>query len=95
MVNEGDRDTDEVLQIYIQNEGAEHAPRNPRLCAFRRIHIPAKGEMEITLAVPEARTRVVDDEGHLCAEGTPVFYVGLGQPDERTEELTGHHSIRV
>ncbi len=95
VVNEGDRDTDEVLQIYIQNEGAEHAPRNPRLCAFRRIHIPAKGEMEITLAVPEARTRVVDDEGHLCAEGTPVFYVGLGQPDERTEELTGHHSIRV
>ncbi len=95
VVNEGDRDTDEVLQIYIQNEGAEHAPRNPRLCAFRRIHIPAKGEMEITLAVPEARTRVVDDEGHLCTEGTPVFYVGLGQPDERTEELTGHHSFRV
>ena len=27
--------------------------------------------------------------------GTPAFFVGLGQPDERTEALTGHAAVRV
>ena len=95
VVNEGGVDTDEVAQVYVQNEGAAHAPRNPRLCAFRRVHVSAGQSVTVALDIPAERLKVVDDEGRLVDEGTPVFFAGLGQPDPRTEALTGHRSLRV
>ena len=95
VVNEGSIDTDEVVQVYVQNEGSVHAPRNPRLCAFQRVHVPAGQAVRVALDIPAERLKVVDDEGRLVDEGTPVFYVGFGQPDARTAELTGRESIRI
>ena len=95
VVNDGGVDTEEVVQVYVQNEGSEHAPRNPRLCAFARVRVPAKGRAKVALDIPAERLKVVDDAGALVDEGAPAFYVGLGQPDARTEALTGHAAIRV
>ena len=95
VVNEGPMDTDEVVQVYVQNEGSAHAPRNPRLCAFARVHIPAGGFASATFEIPDERLRVVDDEGRSVMEGTPVFYVGFGQPDPRTEALTKKKAVKV
>ena len=95
IVNDGGMDTDEVVQVYVQNEGAAHAPRNPRLCAFARVRVPAGGSVKVALDIPAERLKVVDDAGISVDEGTPAFWVGLGQPDARTAELTGHGAIRV
>ena len=95
IVNEGGMDTDEVVQVYIQNEGAAHAPRNPRLCAFKRVHVPAGGSVKVRLEIPAQRLKVVDDAGLQVDEGAPAFWVGLGQPDERTAALTGHVAVKV
>ena len=95
IVNDGGMDTDEVVQVYVQNEGAAHAPRNPRLCAFARVRVPAGGSVKVALDIPAERLKVVDDAGISVDEGTPAFWVGLGQPDARTSELTGHGAIRV
>ena len=95
IVNTGARDTDEVVQVYVQNEGAAHAPRNPRLCAFARVHVPAGASAKLRLDVPASRLRVVNDAGDSVDEGTPAFWVGLGQPDARTAALTGHEAVRV
>ena len=95
LVNEGPMDTDEVVQVYVQNEGSAHAPRNPRLCAFQRVHIPVGGFAKVSFDIPAERLRVVDDAGRYVDEGTPVFYVGLGQPDARTAALTGHRAVRL
>ncbi len=95
IVNEGGTDTEEVAQVYVQNEGAAHAPRNPRLAAFKRVFVPAGQSVTLTLPVPAERLRVVDDAGQFVDEGAPVYYVGLGQPDARTEELTGKKSVRI
>ena len=95
VVNDGGMDTGEVLQVYVQNEGAAHAPRNPRLCAFRRVRVPAGGSVKVRLDIPAERLKVVDDGGISVDEGAPVFWAGLGQPDARTAELTGHGAIRV
>ena len=94
VVNEGSADTDEVVQIYVQNEGSPNAPRHPRLCAFRRVHVPAGGSAEVTLHIPAHRLKVIDDAGAQLDEGTPVFFAGVGQPDARTRELTGHEAVR-
>ena len=95
IVNDGHMDTGEVVQVYVQNEGADHAPRNPRLCAFARVCVHAGGSAKVCLEIPAERLKVVDDGGNSVDEGTPVFWVGLGQPDARTAELTGHGAIRV
>lgn len=93
--NAGAVDTDEVVQVYVQNKGSENAPRNPRLCAFKRVHVPAGKSVSVALSIPADRLRVVNAQGNLVDEGTPAFYVGLGQPDPRTEALTGHRSIKL
>ena len=95
IVNDGAVDTEEVAQVYVQNEGAAHAPRNPRLAAFQRVFVPAGGRVTVRLEVSAERLRVVDDEGRLVDEGAPALFVGLGQPDPRTEQLTGKAAVRV
>ena len=93
--NAGGMDTGEVVQIYVQNEGSANAPRNPRLCAFKRVNVPAGQSVTVTLDIPAERLKVVTPDGALIDEGTPAFFVGLGQPDPRTAELTGHTSIKI
>ena len=95
IANDGAMDTDEVLQVYVQNAGSAHAPRNPRLCAFRRVRVPARQTVTVELPVPADRLKVVDDQGRFVDEGTPELYMGLGQPDVRTEALTGKKSIKL
>ncbi len=95
VANDGGRDTDEVVQVYVQNEGSANAPRNPRLCAFMRVRVPAYKSVKVRLEIPAERLKVIDGDGRAVDEGAPVFYVGLGQPDARTEALTGHRAIRL
>ena len=93
--NAGKACTQDVAQVYCQNEGSENAPVNPRLCGFKRVTVPAGETVTVEIAVPECRLNVINNEGEAVMEGKPVFYVGMGQPDSRTEKLTGHAAIRV
>ena len=93
--NDGPMATQDVVQVYVQNEDSVHAPRNARLCAFRRVTCPAGETVQAELMVPASALLVVDDEGRRVAEGNPVLYVGVGQPDCRTRALTGHDSVRI
>ncbi len=93
VTNHGTVDTQDVVQVYCQNEGSLNAPRNPRLAAFKRIDCPAGQTVTVRLHVNEKHLAVVDENGEHVMEGDPVFYVGMGQPDARTEYLTGHKSI--
>ena len=93
--NAGSVATEDVAQVYVQNEGSANAPVHPRLCGFKRVCIPAGETVEAVIAVPAQQLLVVDDEGKFIAEGTPVFYAGVSQPDARSEALTGHKCIKV
>ena len=93
--NDGGVDTQDVVQVYIQNEGSENAPRNPRLCGFARVNCPAGQTIETVVEIDKKRLLVVDDQGKYVSEGTPVVYVGVSQPDARSFELTGHACIKI
>ena len=93
--NQGRMDTDEVVQVYCENQGSKNAPLHPRLVAFRRVHVPAGKEAEVSLRVPADAVLVYNEQGEHVPEGKPVFHIGLGQPDPLTEKLTGKKSIRV
>ena len=93
--NSGKADTQDVAQIYCQNEGSSSAPKHPRLCGFKRVSVPAGGSVSVTIEIPAERFLVVDKKGQSVAEGSVVLYAGMGQPDAQTEKLTGHKAIRI
>ncbi len=60
--NTGQRDGDEVAQIYVRRLASESQQSNPALCAFSRIHV-AKGQSStVAMSVPVARLRHWDLE---------------------------------
>lgn len=94
-VNASSRSTQEVVQVYCDNEGSPNAPLHPRLCAFQRIDCRGGGKGRTDMRIPKSRLMVVNAQGTLVSEGRSVLYVGMGQPDPLTERLTGHPAIRI
>jgi len=89
------RATQDVVQVYVQNEGSENAPRNPRLCAFKRVSLEAGEEKTVRLEVLDKNLLVVNENGEKIEEGRPVLYVGTSQPDGRSFTLTGHACVKI
>ena len=95
VANRGEFFTEDVLQIYVQVEASDEVP-NPKLAAFKRVALAPGEEKTVTLEVPVKVFSVVNEEGHSVYTGTGAdIYVGFGQPDERTEELTGKKSVKL
>ena len=88
--NEGDTDTDEVVQIYIKDLDSKLAVPNYNLCAFKRISLKAGEEKKVEMTVPNRAMSVVDEEGerHIDSKNFKLF-AGFSQPDERSRRLTG------
>ncbi len=93
--NAGRMDTQDVAQVYVQNEGSSLAPQNARLCGFARVAVKAGETANVSILIDPDDLMVIDENGDRVEDGQPVFYVGMGQPDSRTETLTGHKSIRI
>ena len=94
IANAGEADTEDVLQIYAQNEGTPLAPRNPRLCGFLRVALAAGEEKEVEIELPESRFALVDEQGKRVPGGAVALWAGFGQPDARTRALTGHAAVQ-
>ena len=94
--NQGDVDTEDVVQLYIRNTTSAFANPYPRLCGFKRVAIPAGGEELVKIEIPESAFDVVNDEGEVVRDGnTFELFAGVNQPDEKSAELTGTSCIRV
>lgn len=88
--NEGNFDTDEVVQVYV-NSHSKDAPANPILAAFRRIRVPAGGTETFDLTVSDPAFTVVTEDGRrVRADGKTTLYVGCTAPDNRSVTLAGH-----
>ena len=92
--NDGDVETDEVVELYIQDEGSPDAPPNPVLCGFKRIRLKANEEAEFSFPIDPNAFTVVDSQGNrIPGSGNWKLFAGFGAPDRRTEELTGRKSV--
>lgn len=88
--NQGDRETEDVIQIYVQVKGTANEVPNPKLAAFKRISLKPDEEKTVELTIPVSAFATVNEQGEKCFDGSSaVIYAGFGQPDERTKELTG------
>ena len=94
--NEGAREAEEVIELYLHDEKSPLAPPNPVLCGFRRIRLAAGQEETFKVAIsPDAFTVVTNDGKRIPGSGVWTLYAGFGAPDARTEELTGRKAISV
>jgi len=90
------RATEEVVQLYIRDEASPDAPRNPILCGFLRVFLEADATSQLMIPIDPAALTVVDEAGRrIPGSGSWTLYAGLGQPDCRTEELTGKKALSV
>ena len=94
VANDGKVDTDEVVQVYIKDLDSAFATTNPTLCGFKRVHVPAGSETEVTITLDKRAFTSVNEDGVRKVFGKNFkIYAGCQQPDARSEELTGRKCI--
>ena len=94
--NQGDVDTEDVVQLYIHNTTSANATPFPKLCGFKRVAIPAGGEIVVELTIEDSAFDVVNDEGEVVRDGNTFdLFAGVSQPDELSRKLTGSSCVRV
>lgn len=94
--NAGSAATGDVVQIYVKDLESPFAVPNHSLCAFARVFLDAGEEKEMEIAVSGDAFLVVNEEGeHVKGSGKYRLYVGTGQPDRRTEALTGKSCVEI
>ena len=95
-VNKGSMDTEDVLQLYLRDEGSSLAPVNPVLCGFCRVSLAVNEQKTFELTVdPNAFTVVTEEGTRIPGSGPWTLYAGFGGPDARTRELTGSPSLSL
>ncbi len=92
--NKGTAATGEVLQAYVKALDSEYAAPNAKLCAFQRIFLSGGERKQVQLRLGKVAFTVGNGEGEWVIDGIRfLLSVGLGQPDERTRELTGRECV--
>lgn len=87
--NIGNRDTEEVVQLYIKDHSENAAP-NHSLCGFKRIYLKAGEEKQISIPISEKSFTSVDNEGNRAVFGKNfTLYAGTHQPDPLSEKICG------
>ena len=94
--NMGSRDVEEVLQVYVRDMESPFAPVHPSLCAFARVRVASCRPKSVSVDIDAKAFTVVNDAGERIRDGKRFeLFVGFGQPDARTAELTGQRSTRI
>ena len=85
----------EVVQVYAKSDDIDEV-RNGKLAGFARVTCEAGKSVDIIIDIPSENLRVVRQDGsRVLPEGEIKLYVGFGQPDARTEALTGKKSAVI
>ena len=87
---------DEVVELYIRDNESPDAPVNPILCGFARVSLAPGESKAIRIPLHARAFTVVTQAGErVPGSGSWTLYAGFGQPDSRTEELTGRKCLSV
>ena len=62
VTNKGERDGDEVAQVYFRHLNSKVPQAEMALCGFARVHLPAKGGAQFSFEIPAERLRYWDVE---------------------------------
>lgn len=88
--NDSARASRDVLQVYVKDLDSPFAVPNYSLCGIKPFALGGGGTAALTLTVDQRALEAVDEDGNRRMDSKRFkFYVGVSQPDERSEALTG------
>ncbi|MEO1101931.1 MAG: glycoside hydrolase family 3 N-terminal domain-containing protein, partial [Pseudomonadota bacterium] len=86
VTNAGDRDGEEVVQLYMRDPLASVARPKLELRGFKRVAIPAGERRRLTFAVSPAQAAIYQEDGRWMVEaGDLDFHVGASSSDLRSK----------
>jgi len=92
--NKGKYDGNETIQVYVKLN-KDKTP-NPQLKGLKKVNLNAGETKEVELVLePKAFGLFNEDGVFMLNKGDYDVYVGTGQPDKRTTELTGKESVKL
>lgn len=81
VANTGERDGEEVVQLYVSRPDVDGAPRHS-LAGFQRVMLKAGESREVAFEIPARAVSVVGEHGgRSVPAGRARIWVGGGQPD--------------
>jgi beta-glucosidase len=91
--NDGSREGDEVVQLYLKFPNAPGAPLKA-LRGFQRIHLAAGASQKVHFQLKDRDLSMVTDAGEpVIAEGDYSMFVGGGQPDTSAQTVNAKFHI--
>lgn len=88
--NTGDRDGNEIVQLYLTAEDAGFEVPISTLVGFRSIALIAGEQQTVSFSVTPDQMKVFNEDGEaLFAKGRYTLHAGGASPGARSEELTG------
>ena len=95
VTNQGTKEADEVVQLYTIHKSPVLESPNCSLRGFQRITLEPDASQEVEFILGQEDLMMVNNDGEKVLEsGEYEITVGGGQPDHRTEELTGQKVLR-
>lgn len=89
--NTGDREGDEVVQLYFHQETSSVTTYELNLCGFERIHLKAGETKTVTMELPASELQIISRSGKRVVEpGSFKVMLGSGSEDLR---LTGSFEV--
>lgn len=90
VTNTGTYDAREIIQLYIQTPPEGYKNPGPELRDFKPVFLAQGNTSEVVFDITPRKMSLINDSGErIVKPGKYIAYIGTGQPDERTKELTG------
>lgn len=96
ITNNGARDGDEIVQVYVKYP--EHIPYQPNydLKAVKRISLKKGSTLNTSIDIPVERLKYYNEKGEaILAKGEYTLFVGGSQPDDTSIKLTNSSVLSV
>lgn len=86
--NEGDRDGEEVVQVYVRALGSTLPAPHQSLAGFCRVRIPAASRVSVEVPIPMRSFSLLDESGQFVSHNGEWELIAAGVcPVERAQEL--------
>ena len=84
----------QTVQVYVK--ALREGTPNPQLKGLKKVFLKPGEETRVTIFLPDTAFALYDEEGRrMLKAGEYAVFVGMQQPDGRSEALTGQKPRRI
>lgn len=96
VTNVGDKDSEEVVQVYLVQPGAGLTAPFKKLVGFNRIKLNAKSSMSVECVVTDENIRQIDEKGNgIILKGDYKVVIGGSSPSKRLSEIGAPEPVEL